>query len=328
MDGTQVPINPYLQRAVQTALESHQRVTSFTRLRGGSKKGVYRAILGDRSVIAYVWAESENYWPAPDPATADADDPFADASGAERFEQAHQCLRALDVRIPDLLFLARSRAELQADVAIVEDIPGGALQDHWQRHPHDAARITSELGAMLKTIHARHSSQVGKLADIDRRPPQGVRSEDLVLARALGHLDHAAEHIDELRDAQEELERALRSMATGLQSRSEYGLIHGELGPDHVLVDAQGHPAIIDIEGLMFFDIEWEHAFLRFRFGEHYRHLREDELDEARLAFYTLCLHVSLCSGPLRLLQSKYPDRQEVLDIVEWNASKALDFVR
>jgi hypothetical protein len=49
--------------------------------------------------------------------------------------------------------------------------------------------------------------------------------------------------------------------------------LHGELGPDHVLIDDRGQPALIDIEGLMFFDIEWEHAYLQLRFGDHYQRL-------------------------------------------------------
>jgi hypothetical protein len=318
----------YLQRAVETAFGSSQRITSFTRLRGGSKKGVYRVVLGGRSVIVYVWAESENYWPVEASAAAsDASDPFSDASGADLFEASYQCLQSLGVRTPDLFFLDRSRAESQADIAIVEDVPGGTLQDHWQSRPHDAARITSELGEQLQTMHACRRHYFGKLAYVNSLPPQAVRCEHLALKRALRHLDHAAEHSEQLRQAREKLEEALQSMAAGLQSRSEYGLIHGELGPDHVLVDAQGHPSIIDIEGLMFLDIEWEHAFLRFRFGKHYRHLRVNDLDESRLAFYTLCLHLSLCSGPLRLLQGDYPDREEMLEIAEWNVSKALEFV-
>ena len=43
--------------------------------------------------------------------------------------------------------------------------------------------------------------------------------------------------------------------------------VHGELGPDHVLVDRGGKPVRVGIEGLMYLDIEWEHAFLRLRFG-------------------------------------------------------------
>jgi hypothetical protein len=85
---------------------------------------------------------------------------------------------------------------------------------------------------------------------------------------------------------------------------------------------------LIDIEGLMFFDVEWEHVFLRLRFGEHYRLLRADGLDEARLRFYRLALHLSLIAGPLRLLDGDFPDREPMLRIVEYNIGKALEFVR
>ena len=276
----------------------------------------------------YVWDTSENYWPAGDPDVApNASDPFADASGADLFAVSNQYLQSLGVRTPELYLLDTTRAASPADIAIVEDIQGGALQEHWQRQSDDAAPITAELGEMLRAIHARRSSRFGKLASVDNQAPQDMRCEQLALRRALDHLDHAAAHIDRLREVHERLEETLRSMAAGIPLRSEYGLIHGELGPDHVLVDAQGHPAIIDIEGLMFFDVEWEHAFLEFRFGKHYRHLRQDGLDHARLRFYTLCLHVSLCSGPLRLLEGDFPERDEMLGIVRWNVSKVLDFV-
>ena len=39
-------------------------LVGVSRLRGGSKKGAYRLFLDDDSTaVAYVWAESENYWP-------------------------------------------------------------------------------------------------------------------------------------------------------------------------------------------------------------------------------------------------------------------------
>ena len=98
-----------------------------------------------------------------------------------------------------------------------------------------------------------------------------------------------------------------------MRPRGRYGLIHGELGPDHVLIDGHGQPVLIDIEGVMFFDVEWEHAFLELRFGEHYRWLREDGLDEERLRLYRLALHLSLIAGPLRLLDGDFPDRAPML---------------
>jgi len=327
MDDIEVQINDQLQRLLHAGLGSTQRIVSLTRLRGGTKKGVYRATLGDRSVVIYVWDQSESHWPRGDFADGDGSDPFTDASGAHLFLVSYRCLRLLDIRTPDLYLLDTSRAEFPVDIAIVEDIGGGTLQEYWQRHPDNATRVTAELAQMLRAMHARHNSRFGKLAHIDSQARQDVSCEQLALARALGHLDHAARHISRLRDAHERLAGILHSLASSISMRSEYGLIHGELGPDHVLVDAHGHPVIIDIEGLMYFDIEWEHAFLGFRFGEHYRPLWEDGLDGARLHFYTLCLHLSLCSGPLRLLEGDFAERDAMMGIIEWNVSKALEFV-
>jgi hypothetical protein len=108
----------------------------------------------------------------------------------------------------------------------------------------------------------------------------------------------------------------------------EHGLIHGELGPDHVLVDDQGAAVLIDIEGLMFFDIEWEHAFLEFRFGPHYQALRRPGLDADRLALYRLALRLSLVAGPLRLLDGDLPDRDGMMEIVNWNVARVLSLSR
>ncbi|MEV5879986.1 hypothetical protein AB0L75_38405 [Streptomyces sp. NPDC052101] len=42
-----------------------------------------------------------------------------------------------------------------------------------------------------------------------------------------------------------------------VRPRAGHSLVHGELGPDHVLLDVCGRPALIDVEGLMYFDAEW-----------------------------------------------------------------------
>ncbi len=47
------------------------------RLSGGSKKGVYRLIVGDDfTAIACVWDDTENYWPATQ-ADGNLADPFS-----------------------------------------------------------------------------------------------------------------------------------------------------------------------------------------------------------------------------------------------------------
>lgn len=105
--------------------------------------------------------------------------------------------------------------------------------------------------------------------------------------------------------------------AARVESRRRYGLVHGELGPDHVLVGAGGEPVLIDVEGTMFFDVEWEHVFVRLRFGDLYRSLEVPGLDGARLGLYAWAQRLSLVAGPLRLLEGGFADRRVLEGIVE-----------
>ncbi|WP_380158904.1 phosphotransferase [Kineococcus sp. R86509] len=52
-----------------------------------------------------------------------------------------------------------------------------------------------------------------------------------------------------LAPAAERVEDSLRRRAAAVEPRegSTHGLVHGELGPDHVLVDAAGRPVLIDL---------------------------------------------------------------------------------
>jgi hypothetical protein len=103
--------------------------------------------------------------------------------------------------------------------------------------------------------------------------------------------------------------------------------VHGELGPDHVLLDGSGRPVVVDIEGLMSFDAEWEHAFLEMRFGSSYEALRLPGLDGVRLRLYRLAHHLSLVAGPLRLLDGDFPEREFMLAIAETHTERALAYV-
>jgi hypothetical protein len=76
----------------------------------------------------------------------------------------------------------------------------------------------------------------------------------------------------------------------------------------------------------MYFDTEWEHAFLRLRFGEHYPLLARPGLDPGRLRFYRLALHLSLVAGPLRIAGTGHPDREWFRNLAEYHLRQALAF--
>ncbi|MFJ8197543.1 phosphotransferase [Streptomyces sp. NPDC096152] len=294
---------------------------AVTRLRGGSRKGVYRLAFDDSTTaVAYVWSPDEDYWDEPD---GDPRDPFSHASGLGLFTAAHTRLSALGVRTPRLLHV-----DTTAHAAVVEDVPGGSLEEALARDP-DAARPTLErLAEALAALGDCTAAAHGKVALVDNGGfSYGGSCARLVTDRALAGIAETAVRDRRVAEARDALEETVRSLAAEVRPRSRHTLVHGELGPDHVLVDAGGAPVLIDIEGLMYFEAEWEHVFLRLRFGPHYDTLRAPGLDEARLRLYRLAMHLDLVAGPLRLLDGDFPEPEVMRAIAEHNLARALDLV-
>ncbi|MFB7668544.1 phosphotransferase family protein [Kitasatospora sp. NPDC056138] len=318
----------HLAGVARAALGAERHLVGVSRLRGGSKKGVYRLTFDDDStVIVYIWDDAENYWPSVQGAE-DHTDPFSPASGIDLFEAANRHLDALGIRTPRIHLADRSRSHYPADIAVVEDVPGENLETLLHQDPHSAEPALARLAEALGVMRRHTGPDFGKVALIDNGGISRGRScEQVVLDRALEDLAEASSRDARMARAGDRLEDVVRRLAAAVRPRTEYGLIHGELGPDHVLVDQHGDPVLIDIEGLMFFDVEWEHAFLRIRFGEHYRWLNSGGLDQQRLDFYTLAMRLSLVAGPLRLLDGDFPDRDAMMGIAEYNLHQALAFL-
>ena len=276
-----------------------RRLAALDRLTGGTKKGVYRLRLDDNTImILYVWAAGENYWP---PAPTVLDDPFTDASGAELFAVNHAALSAAGVRTPQLHFLDRDGRYLGADIALVEDVGECVSRRCWRgirsrpalRWPPSLKPCAACTPRLVRSTAGPRSSPSGSAA--------GSADRGDHLDRALGHLDAAAARDARLAEAHARIVEHVRELAGAVAPRQRYVLVHGELGPDHVFVTPTGEPVLIDIEGLTYFDVEWEHAWLQMRFGDAYPALRPVDVDADRLELYRYAQVLSLIEGPLRI---------------------------
>jgi hypothetical protein len=320
-----------LDAVVRAAFATARTLVRVDRLRGGSKKGVYRLTFDDASsVVLYSWAESENYWPAQAGSSDGHEDPFSDATGFDLFVTAHETLAALGLRVPRVHLADASGELFPAAFAVVEDLRGETLDDLVDRDRGAAGDVMARLGEMLTVMHDSRSPVLGKVALVATGhggAAEGRTAERIVLERVLRQLAEGAALDRRLADAREPLAAVAGELAAAVRPRSGYGLIHGELGPDHVLIDPAGRPVLIDIEGLMYFDVEWEHVFLRIRFGESYPALHRPGLDEDRLRFYRFAEHLSLVAGPLRILQGDFPDRAFMRGLVEEHLGHTLGFL-
>ncbi|MFH9968812.1 hypothetical protein ACH4PR_47310 [Streptomyces mirabilis] len=91
-----------LAGAAQAALGGGRRLETVERLAGGTTKGVYRLTMDDAmTVIAYLWEDSENYWPITEH-DGDLADPFSPGIGLDLFEAAHARMEALGLRVFNL----------------------------------------------------------------------------------------------------------------------------------------------------------------------------------------------------------------------------------
>ena len=318
-----------LRPVVRAAFGGGRRLLRAERLGGGSKKGAYRLTMGDGgTALVYAWDDSEDYWQSVLPEGADDPaDPFSHASGLALFEAAARCLSSAGVRCPEILFTDRSRALYPADIAVVEDVTGGSLEALLDKDPMAAERPLSVLADWLAAMSAVRSSSPGKVAFVDA----GGRSvwtscERATLGRALAELSEVAGRDRRVAGAQGRIEKMLHSLAEPIEPRAAWALVHGELGPDHVLLDHRGEPVLIDIEGAKYFDVETEHVWTRMRFGEHYSKLNRGGLDEDRLRFYQLCMHLNLVAGPLRIADTSHPEHEWFRWLAEHHLQLVLQF--
>ena len=312
------------------------RLADVTRVAGSTTKGVYRLAFSDESTIMlYVWSATENYWP-PGPETAG--DPFAIASGAREFGACHSVLTAAGVRVPALYALDLSRRHYPAELALVEDLGSVTLEHRLAEDAAAAERPLAQLGQALRIMAAQRSDGFGQAGALGRPDGSsswpagagpGERAEDVVLRRALRHLEAAVQLEPRLAVIRPELTSLVLARHSDVRPRREYGLVHGELGPDHVLLGPAGEPVLIDIEGLTYFDVEWEHAFLRLRFeAADYARLGLPVVDEARVSFYDLAQRISLVEGPLRIARTDYPGRDWMLELASWHTEWLIAAVR
>lgn len=318
-----------MRPVVRAVFGAQLRLLRVDRLAGGSKKGVYRLTLDDGgTALVYAWDDSEDYWLGVLPEGAvDPADPFSHASGLDLFEAAARRLASVGARCPELLLADRSRSVYPADIAVVEDVTGGSLEALLEKDPVAAERPLSVLADWLAAMAAVRSPSLGKVAFVDAggRSP-GTSGKTIMLDRALAQLTEIARRDRRAAVAQGRLAELLHSLAEPIGPRTAAALIHGELGPDHVLLDRGGEPVLIDIEGALYFDVEVEHVWMRMRFGEHYAKLSRGGLDEDRLRFYQLCMHLDLVAGPLRIAGTSHPEREWFRGVAEHHLQRALQF--
>lgn len=165
------------------------------------------------TVIAYLWEDSENYWPQA-PNENDVADPFSSGNTIDLLAAAHSRLASLGLRVPEIYLLDRDRAYYPADIAILEDFPGEDLLAFWKRDPAAAEPTLSRLREGLAAMRNYRGRVPGKVSFIDAGgTPRWPRSEEAVLALGPRCVAEAIERDRGIADNSERLKDRLRELA-------------------------------------------------------------------------------------------------------------------
>lgn len=312
-----------LRECIKKTFGESYVIANVVKLHGGAQKVVYRIDCDNGfSCLLYVWDISLNYFQE----EIENEDIHRQSYGSQLFENNNKYLTEQGIRTPALYTINKERLRYPFDYALVEYIRGDPAETYFHHvDSHVRQSLFERIGDMLRRMHTNERRFYGKVysRDINESPchlPQLVNAEK--------QLAYASQYIDGLRNNQGKLLDALDKLESAIKPRTTYRYIHGELGPDHILVNEKLEPYLIDIEGAQFFDIEHEHSFLEFRFGQFYSYMKNDCLDHSRILFYKLHHHLSLASGGLKLLHRGFPNQTFAKGLAEYHSKCALQFLQ
>ncbi|AZS14335.1 phosphotransferase [Paenibacillus lutimineralis] len=289
-------------------------------LRGGAQKVVYKVRCSNGFYfILYIWDLRMNYFR--EELEQEEQSESISGFGGKQFQTVNAYLSKLQVRTPEIYHFEPGELEGKADFAFVEYIEGKEASDFFQAAPEIQDQVFESLSGMLYRMHQQTRAYWGKLHEPIPDEPSGCHLP--MLAKVNRQLEYLSAYVPEFRNHHDNFVQVIDDLAAKIETRSCYSFIHAELGPNHVLIDNQLRPWLIDIEGALFFDPEYEHSFMEFRFDNYGRYLKNSRLDPNRMTFYKLYHHISFSAGPHRLLQRGYPDAEIVKQIMVFNTQSA-----
>lgn len=107
---------------------------------------------------------------------------------------------------------------------------------------------------------------------------------------------------NELSAMQSGLIRLMKQKFDGIAETEtqKFSLIHGELAPPHVFILENGEIGLIDIEGIIFFDIEYNWAVINFIYGDAIP--LPKSVNTGKFEFYKLCWKIGHVSAAVDYL--------------------------
>lgn len=281
----------------------------MTRILGGAQKHTYLAeTKSGFCFIIYIWDKSISYF------TYNEEKDIFSSSSSLLFELNNNLMIQHNVLTPKLYFMDRSKEEQDYEYAFAEYIDGTDMDHIISQQEDRLPGVLSSLKTSINNLHKIKSDLVGQLNRMQTK-------EFDVLEYSLKAAQKNIEYLKAADGSNKKLYMGvwdkLLKLSSVMVKRQEYTFIHGELGPNHVMVDKYDNAYLIDIEGGKYCDLEEELSFLNIRFGRLLQNLEMD-LDSDRMEFYHIGHCLNNLSGAIQLKLKDYYDMDDVNGMIQY----------
>lgn len=309
-----------IQKEIMRVFGNNYEFVSIERILGGAQKGTYKITCGNKFVfVLYIWDKSCTYF------EEDKDEIGSFTSNsAAHFKVNHKILKVNNISTPEMYYIDSSKSEYKFDYAFVEYIQGSELESLLYNDKQNCIEMLLDLKNNLKKMHDIKNDYVGDLLHLKNLD---FRCEDYVQSEIDKELEYLFNNYEEICKKKDKIIDIKNMLYQKIEKRKDYSLIHWELGPNHVMVNENNEIYLIDIEGMKYFDLEYEHSFLELRFGEYYKYLKRNDLDKNRLRFYKFYHHVACIAGAHQLLRKNYYDIEDVKGMIRHNYKELMEFL-
>lgn len=282
---------------------------SMERILGGAQKYTYLTkYTNGFKFIIYQWDKSTTYFENNDESAV-----FC-SNSANLFESNNELMRKHGVLTPELFYMDKSRSECDYEYAFVEYINGYDVDYIMEREPERMDAVLKSLSNSIDRLHNIKNDAVGQ---VGRMQGADFNLIEFELEDIHQNSMYLQKNDNQYADVYVQVEEKARECAQKLESRNEYTFIHGELGPNHVIVDKDNNAYLIDIEGAKFYDVEEELSFLDMRFNKRLKKVA-DIVDEQRMYFYYIGHCLGNLRGAVELKQKGYYDMDDVNGMIDF----------
>lgn len=309
----------YMSQKVIEVFGKEYELASMERILGGAQKYTYLAkCTNGFEFIIYQWGKDTTYF------ENNGENAVFCSSSAKLFQSNNELMRKHGVLTPKLFYMDRSRCVCDYDYAFVEYISGHDMDYIIEKEPN---RLQEVLESLRVSIDKLHSIKCGVVGQVDRMQASDFDVILFELEQIRQNSNYLKEYDEEYSDYYVKVETKATECANKLEKRKEYTFIHGELGPNHVMVDSNNNAYLIDIEGAKFYDVEEELSFLDIRFNKMLKKA-ENTVDEQRMFFYYIGHCLGNLRGAIELKQKGYYDMDDVNGMIQFFHKQVIEIIR